>query len=195
MRDQCCTEYEACVSCCLAPQHEAAKLAKEVLRSPRHKESGVWGDAFSYCMGVCRTHSRSTAHENSYISPRHHCFSKLGRPMLSDPLPPGALADVEVVTSERNGTCDEACTKLQGKPKKCSIVHLNVLNSCDRLREHHGCEAGCEEASGLGPSYVDPEAPKPARPAMCFVQPQGDPLVQCGSRTPHHMMLCACSAQ
>ncbi|PNH03738.1 hypothetical protein TSOC_010165, partial [Tetrabaena socialis] len=81
LRDSCCSEYEACVACCLAPQHDAVNLAKRVLRSPRHKDSGFWGDPFEYCKGVCRTHSRSTAHENSYISTRHHCFSQLGRPM------------------------------------------------------------------------------------------------------------------
>lgn len=30
--DKCCTEYEHCVSCCLAPQYEAGKLAPRTLK-------------------------------------------------------------------------------------------------------------------------------------------------------------------
>jgi hypothetical protein len=47
----------------------------------------VWGDVFEYCLAVCRTHGRSTSHENAYIGPRHHCFSKLGKPMVSSTMP------------------------------------------------------------------------------------------------------------
>ena len=49
---------------------------------PGRKDSGTWKDAFELCAAVCRTHSLSTSHENSYISPRHHCFSRLGKPMV-----------------------------------------------------------------------------------------------------------------
>ncbi|GIL53914.1 hypothetical protein Vafri_9497 [Volvox africanus] len=189
MNDKCCSEYESCVSCCLAPLHDAVNVAKQVLRSPRHKESGVWGNAFDYCKGICRTHSRSTAHENAYISARHHCFSQLGRPMLSDPLPPGALDGVEVVVGFKNEACDTFCLH---RKKRCSQEHLRWLNSCDRLRERFGCEAGCEVVTGLGPSYVDGNAPKPERPAMCFVQPQEATTLSCSVREENHMMLCPC---
>jgi hypothetical protein len=33
-------------------------------------------------MAICRTHVFSTSHENAYISARHHCFSKLGKPLV-----------------------------------------------------------------------------------------------------------------
>ncbi|PNW72377.1 hypothetical protein CHLRE_16g673841v5 [Chlamydomonas reinhardtii] len=189
MRDRCCSEYESCVSCCLAPQHNAVSIAKQALRSPRHKDSGFWGDPFEYCKGICRTHSRSTAHENAYISSRHHCFSQLGRPMLSDPLPAGVMDGVEVVTGQRNANCDDVCA---AKQKKCSADHLRWLSSCDRLREQFGCEAGCEVVAGLGPSYVDGNAPKPARPAMCFAQPAEGGKLSCSAREEQHLMLCPC---
>ncbi|KXZ55750.1 hypothetical protein GPECTOR_2g1300 [Gonium pectorale] len=109
--------------------------------------------------------------------------------MLSDPLPPGALDDVEVMTGDKNETCDTACAV---RNKRCSADHLRWLNSCDRLREHHGCEAGCEVAQGLGPCYVDGNAPKTDRPAMCFAQPPATANLSCKNRNTQHMMLCPC---
>jgi hypothetical protein len=81
--DSCCESFEHCVSCCLSPEHKPEERRKETPRAPNNKQSGVWGDVFEYCLAVCRTHGRSTSHENAYIGPRHHCFSKLGKPMVS----------------------------------------------------------------------------------------------------------------
>jgi hypothetical protein len=81
--DSCCESFEHCVSCCLSPEHKPEERRKETPRAPNNKESGVWADTFEYCLAVCRTHGRSTSHENAYIGPRHHCFSKLGKPMVS----------------------------------------------------------------------------------------------------------------
>ncbi len=44
----------------------------------RRPETGRWGSVFEYCRGKCRTSSKSTVHENAYLSPLHHCFSASG---------------------------------------------------------------------------------------------------------------------
>lgn len=190
LHDKCCSEFEACVSCCLAPKHNAAALAKQTLRSPRHKDSGFWGDPFEYCKGLCRTHSRSTAHENSYISSRHHCFSQHGRPSVSDPLPPGVLDGATVVMSDANESCDAACAKQQ---LSCSAPHLKWANSCDRLREHNDCEAGCDtlRVGGAMPAYVEGGAPKQLRPAMCFVA-AAEAQLGCSAKETNYRRLCTC---
>jgi hypothetical protein len=195
LEDQCCTEYEHCVSCCLDPRHEAAVLAPRTKRFTRNSDGGTWPDAWEYCSGLCRTHSRSTVHENAYISTRHHCFSGHGRPMLSGPLPENALKGVTTVPSKVGEACDTACMR---SGKKCSGSHLSFLNTCDRLREHVGCEAGCEEGGGPGgsshgamPSYVHGNAPKAQRPAMCFTAPLDAPP-GCGGKDAQSQRLCAC---
>ena len=45
------------------------------------EETGHWETPFEFCKGKCRTTSRSTVHENAYLSPRHHCFSASGTPL------------------------------------------------------------------------------------------------------------------
>ncbi|KIZ06721.1 putative UPF0454 protein C12orf49lags:Precursor [Monoraphidium neglectum] len=142
LRDRCCAGYESCVSCCLEPGHGAKERLPEVFRVPGKKASGTWQSEFELCAAVCRTHRYSTAHENAYISPRHHCFSKLGKPMLSPPLPPGALAGVAVALGAPGSSCDATCER---HGRACSPRHLALLDSCDRLRESAACEAGCVE--------------------------------------------------
>ena len=44
----------------------------------RRPETGRWGSVFEYCRNKCRTSSKSTVHENAYLSPQHHCFSASG---------------------------------------------------------------------------------------------------------------------
>lgn len=194
LEDKCCAEYEHCVSCCLDPQHGADKLYKTTLKAPKHPGAGKWGSAWEYCAGVCRSHGRSTVHENAYIHSRHHCFSQLARPMLSEPLAPDALKGVEVVMSKKDESCDAACST---KRKKCSASHLPILNSCDRLREQVGCEAGCEAGKLEGdsaPGYMHPTAPKASRPAMCFTAPSpATTAITCGAKDTNVHRLCACA--
>ncbi|GAX77561.1 hypothetical protein CEUSTIGMA_g5005.t1 [Chlamydomonas eustigma] len=193
LEDKCCAEYELCVSCCLDPKHDAVALAPKTKRFARNSDSGTWADAWEYCSGLCRTHSRSTVHENAYISSRHHCFSSHGRPLLSGPLPANALSGVTTLLSKVGEACDMACMRIG---KKCSGSHLSFLNTCDRLREHVGCEAGCEEGgkqgSGVMPSYVHGNAPKTQLPAMCFTAPQDAPP-GCGGKDAQSQRLCACT--
>lgn len=192
LHDKCCTEYESCVSCCLNPKFEAASLAKTSLRALGKKDAGFWGTEWEYCAGKCRTHGRSLTHENAYISGRHHCFSALGKPMLSIPLPSGALDGVEVVLSNTAESCEAACRRLG--QRQCSESHLTVLNNCDQLREQVGCEAGCVQEQGKQhyPGYIEPHAPKAQRPALCLT---ANPAVFNPSCTAHEQFvkrLCPC---
>lgn len=209
-RDQCCEGYEACVSCCLAPANGAKERLPEVPRVPGKKGSGTWSDEFELCSAVCRTHSRSTSHENSYIAPRHHCFSKLGKPMLSPPLPANALKGVTVAMGAPGMSCDAACARVGGQ--RCAQDRLALLNTCDRLREAVACEAGCieEPLKPVMPYYADGEAPKADRPALCVAAPGGGAAAvraaeeegaggagggrSCSASQPHMRRLCPCVA-
>lgn len=198
-RDRCCEGYEACVSCCLAPGNGAKQRLPEVPKIPGKKDSGTWGDEFELCAAVCRTHSRSTSHENSYISPRHHCFSKLGKPLLSPPLPPDALAGVLVVMGAPGVSCDATCER---SSRSCSPRHLPLLDSCDGLRESVACEAGClqEPRSPVMPFYADGDAPKADRPALCVASASGGGAAKeggsgsysCQASQQHMRRLCPC---
>ena len=49
-KDSCCSQYEACVSCCLAPANGAAELAKTLPLVPNRPDTrGAWKDAFEFC--------------------------------------------------------------------------------------------------------------------------------------------------
>ena len=185
-------------------------------RIPGKPASGRWRDEFELCAAVCRTHRASTAHENAYISPRHHCFSRLGKPLLSPPLPPGALAGVTVVLGAPGLSCDAACDRAAGGAQMCSARHLPLLDACDRLRESSACEAGCvaeaAPAAGgaataattamLAPFYADGDAPKAERPALCVTGPGGgagkagggggEAGYSCTASKAHARRLCPC---
>ena len=130
-------------------------------------------------------HARSFIH-NSHVTPLSQ---------ISDPIPTGVLDQVSVIMSGQGEACDKACT---GIGKRCSAQHLAHLNTCDSLREHVGCEAGCEPgSSGIAtlaamPLYVNGNAPKPQRPAMCFTAPMGATL-ECGEKDAQSRRICACS--
>uniref|UniRef100_A0A383V7Q5 SREBP regulating gene protein n=1 Tax=Tetradesmus obliquus TaxID=3088 RepID=A0A383V7Q5_TETOB len=192
--DSCCENFEHCVSCCMSPEHKPEERRKETPRAPNNKDSGVWADVFEYCLAVCRTHGRSTSHENAYIGARHHCFSKLGKPMLSAPLPAGSLDGVTVLLTAAGASCGTMC---QQKGLACSQQHLHFLNSCDRLREVTNCEAGCieEQHTPSMPAAVDPEAPKASRPALCLVGPANTPdaSFSCDATANYMRRLCACT--
>lgn len=86
--DSCCESFEHCVSCCLAPDNQPEAKRASYPRVPHTgtepSKAAVWDTPFEYCMAVCRTHVFSTSHENAYIGPRHHCFSKLGKPLVRE---------------------------------------------------------------------------------------------------------------
>jgi hypothetical protein len=66
----------------MAPANKPEERMKEVRVIRTDPKSPLWPDTFEYCRDMCRTHAWSTSHENAYISPRHHCFSRLGKPLV-----------------------------------------------------------------------------------------------------------------
>ena len=117
--DACCSGYEPCVSCCMAPGNGASERAKRRLpaegvdgaRTGAQTGQGPFSDAFDFCSAVCRTHRRSTSHENSYVGARHHCFGR-GHAVPrteGDAVPAPLLRDVSVVLGKKGRSCDEAC--------------------------------------------------------------------------------------
>lgn len=117
---------------------------------------------------------------------------------MAEPLPAGALDGVSLVLGDANDSCETACSK---RKQRCSAPHLKWANSCDRLREVAGCEAGCEALKGGGggggggggamPAYVDGGAPKNARPAMCFTA-ASEAALGCAAKEQHYHRLCSC---
>eukprot|EP00775_Hariotina_reticulata_P002100 gene2100-2418_t len=122
----------------MAPQNKAEDRRKVTPKAPNNNDSGTWADVFEYCLATCRTHSFSTSHENAYIGPRHHCYSKLGKPMGKG-----------LVCSQQHlhylNSCDQ----------------LREVTNCEA-----GCEV--EQHTATMPAAVDQEAPKQDRPALCL---------------------------
>ncbi|KAK9808166.1 hypothetical protein WJX73_004026 [Symbiochloris irregularis] len=173
VENQCCKEYERCVSCCLAPRHNASTLYLTSFRSPDRDNTGRWSSAFEYCRGKCRTTSRSTVHENAYLDPHHHCFSNSGKPTTPTPPVPALPNTITLAVGQRGQSCQDACLEANPAGKlACAPQHFASLNDCNRLRTHFACEAGCDDVEGVAaehPGYVVTAAPKQQRPAMCIV--------------------------
>lgn len=70
----CCSVYEHCVSCCMAP--ERRQELRETFDKRRNDRlyRGVT-TVFQFCSIRCRTTSRSVINENKYRSPLKHCYA------------------------------------------------------------------------------------------------------------------------
>jgi hypothetical protein len=82
----CCSVYEHCVSCCLAPEHREDLRENYDKRKTDRLYRGVT-TVFQFCATRCRTTSGSVINQNRYRSPLKHCMSR------KDP------ADIENLTS------------------------------------------------------------------------------------------------
>lgn len=80
------------MSCCQAPSSHPEALQQQVRTIRGDPKSPLWPDTFEFCRFYCRSHGRSTAHENAYIGARHHCFSRLGKPMVGGAVASGGSA-------------------------------------------------------------------------------------------------------
>jgi hypothetical protein len=195
--DQCCSQYENCVSCCLKPENEPGKHMHSVYRGRNKPETGHWSTPFQYCQAVCRTTARSTAHENAFILDRKHCFSKLGRPNVPVPPAPPLPTGVSLVTGGPGQSCDAACV---GKQMACVASAFASINDCNSLRSKFMCEAGC----GLSapdqtefPGYVEGSASKNQRPAYCATLKGAAgtaPAFDCARSAGGVRRLCPCQA-
>jgi hypothetical protein len=142
--------------------------------------------AGTYASPAFGYHSSTCVSNHSF----HHALLQ-----LDPPLPQGALDGIKVLLSVRGTSCEDACAK---ERLTCSPQHFQYLNTCDRLREVINCEAGCvkEELSPLMPFYVDSEAPKGSRPALCVVgqDPKQAEGFSCSKEERHTRRLCPCAA-
>lgn len=171
MPDRCCLLYEACVSCCLAPEHDAIHLFPKVYRAPGHQETGRWADEFEYCRGKCRSHGRSTVHENAYIDERHFCFSQTALPVVTEPQTTPLPEGIQIAAGNSGEDCNSVCGD---RGLRCVPEFFPSLNSCNLMRNHFPCEAACSRAAADEPQeamYVTPQGSKTENPAVCFVGP------------------------
>lgn len=191
--DSCCSMYEQCVSCCMAPANNAKEAVKKVFRGPDREETGRWPSVFEYCRGKCRTSARSTVHENAYLAPDIHCFSDLGKPLTEETPVPELPAGVIAMLADKGETCAAACAR---SSLGCAVAALPAVNSCNVLRQHVPCEAGCGPHPSLGglPGYVVSAADKPEQPTFCWTQPEGSESDHgCEAASPNIQRLCTCS--
>jgi hypothetical protein len=158
-------------------------------------ETGRWPTGFDYCRGICRTTSRSTSHENSFILDRKHCFSQLGRPLEALPPSPPMPAGAIIAAGEAGRSCADVCAA-QGRV--CIPEGLAAINDCNSLRTFFSCEAGCgfsQPHQAEFPGYVTPKGPKNQWPAMCATLggPEGGtPELNCTYSVGSVQRLCAC---
>ncbi|CAH2048573.1 unnamed protein product, partial [Iphiclides podalirius] len=75
-QNNCCIEYEFCVSCCLDPsKRDMLELVLSKLSAEENVLFRSLTDDYELCLTKCRTSSHSVQHENSYKDPTHkHCF-------------------------------------------------------------------------------------------------------------------------
>eukprot|EP01023_Acetabularia_acetabulum_P013176 TRINITY_DN16302_c0_g1_i1.p2 TRINITY_DN16302_c0_g1~~TRINITY_DN16302_c0_g1_i1.p2 ORF type:complete len:181 (-),score=24.43 TRINITY_DN16302_c0_g1_i1:124-666(-) len=173
----------------------AQDLFKIRYRSAGRPETGYWKNAFEYCRGLCRPNSNTTVHENAYLSDSHFCFSASGKPFSPGPQRPTLPDEITVVSGEAGQSCTQAC---QTKNQRCSEEHLKLLNNCNWLRDHFGCEAGCETDSDMQgferPAYVSQSAIKKDNPSMCLLsEATGEFGFSCEAKRQNTLRLCACA--
>lgn len=133
-------------------------------------DTGHWSNEFDYCKSACRTTSRSTQNENTYIGERKYCYSEERRPRDSEPV---TFQDDRFVAKGAAGaSCEDAC---KAQNAVCADEDTSPINTCDELRAAFMCEAGCSPTVQSGesdeyPGYVGVKAPKNDRPGTCFIQ-------------------------
>ena len=106
-KDNCCTEYESCISCCLSPEnfirygnfYQSKKILQhgvhlrtndvdnknKTIISTKSRSTTMMSSGtlipFDYCSFVCRTNSDSVQSENSYRGGHSHCFGVSKAPL------------------------------------------------------------------------------------------------------------------
>ena len=82
----CCSSFVGCVSCCMgiAEDTKEAKLkAAAIFQLEKEQKTApvsvlrALGE-FYICRTLCLSNSQGLAHQNTYASPSHHCFSRGG---------------------------------------------------------------------------------------------------------------------
>lgn len=112
--------------------------------------------------------------------------------MQIDENPPHIPEGVTVHAGAKGADCDVTCTEAG---LHCAPEAVQAISSCDLLRDHFECEAGCAEGKDSQdvPAYVVYGTPKPLYPTMCFTASPGLEVGSCSASQPHLQRLCACA--
>ena len=80
----------------------------------------------------------------------------------------------------------------QSAGKKCNMQQLQLLNSCEALRESYPCST-CKPSNGREqPAYVSPAAEAKYGPGECLVNAGTEEPTTCDASHPSTFRLCAC---
>ena len=127
-------------------------------------------------------------------------YSRWSRPDLcslqvsEDPLPP-LPSGVTVLAGDPGDDCVAVCGEVHGV---CVPEAFSSLQSCNALRSHFICEAGCGERKDDDidePYYIIEETHKRNLPAFCVVQkpkPGGSGEYDCAWRDEDKQRICPC---
>ena len=75
-------------------------------------ETGYFSNAFDFCKAKCRTHSKSTVHENAYKSRFHHCFGEAtAAGDAGAPAKKPEMDSLDVQAGEAGESCDQVRVK------------------------------------------------------------------------------------
>merc|ERR1711939_182535 len=99
---------------------------------------------------MCRTTKDCTLHENGYRSDFRFCFSETGTPPKVFPRHPLPNYHVEVIPSEVNETCTDACLR---NNMNCSHRLLEQVNTCEELKQIFPCTECSPGVEPDMPSY------------------------------------------
>lgn len=102
-----------------------------------------------------------------------------------NPLP----QSLDIRTADQGESCDAACARAEPR-KRCSKDLLPAINTCDHLRRHFACEAGCGQNVGYDqPAYVvDPTA---STAGQCLYNGKSS-FFSCDGSHPATRRMCPC---
>jgi hypothetical protein len=184
-KGSCCRHYAACVHGCIT-NVESRDEVFEVVRQNRFRDAlGQTKNAppFAICRDVCRTHSGSIIHGNSFLSEHRFCYgSYVGLP--PPPLPPG----IAVVAATQGESCADTC---RSRNQRCSAEALPSINTCPLLTKHFKCKNGCAlNVGGDQPAYV--VLANDAHFGKCLIN--SDPaFFSCSGKHVNTRRLCPCA--
>jgi len=164
------------VSCCVRKKLQTGRTS-------------VSAQSFEACESLCRTSSRSTRHGNEYKHNLKHCYAT--EPQSLRLLVLGGNDTKLLPVSHPSISCTEACAEMQPK-HTCSEELMHSLNSCEVLKAHFPCEAGCRDENRADtPSYVLPLGEEKYHPGACLTNERPSDL-DCNGRHPATRRLCLC---
>lgn len=183
-KGSCCHHYAACVHGCMV-NVDAREEVFEVALQNRFRDALSQtknSPLFATCRDVCRTHSGSIMHGNSFLSEYRFCYgSYVGLP--PPPLAPGIL----VVAATQGDSCADTCLN---QNRRCSKEALPSVNTCSLLTKHFKCKNGCALNVGNDqPAYVVLE--NDAHFGKCLINSNPD-FFSCSGRHVNTRRLCPC---